>query len=111
MQSSMMDHRRPLPRADTKSPFAGRIQVSLRLLGPSANTISAVGEEVKQTSYPSNERLLKELRLRVCSVLRLISDEALQEGLRRAEDYIRHNPDDVSLRQDLFTLFSARRPG
>ena len=65
---------------------------------------------VKQTSYPSNERMLAELRLRVCSVLRVISDEAFEAGLRRVEDYVQENPEDESLRQDLFTLFSARRP-
>ena len=67
-------------------------------------------ELVRQTSYPSNERLLTELRLRVCSALRMISDEAFELGLRRAEEYMREHPEDESLRQDLFTLFSARRP-
>lgn len=67
-------------------------------------------ERVKQTTYPSNDRLLKELRLRVCSVLRLISDDAFEAGLRRFEDYLCEHPDDESLRQDLFTLFSARKP-
>ncbi len=68
-------------------------------------------ELVRQTSYASNERLLEELRLRVCSVLRMIGNEAFAAGLRRVEDYLCENPGDVSLRQDLFTLFSARRPG
>ena len=67
-------------------------------------------ELVKQTSYPSNERLLTELRLRVISVLRMISDEAFEAGLQRVEEYFRSNPEDESLRQDLFTLFSARKP-
>ena len=67
-------------------------------------------EVVKQTSYPSNERLLTELQLRVISVLRIISDEAFEAGLRRVDDYMQENPEDESLRQDLFTLFSARRP-
>ena len=68
-------------------------------------------EEFKQTSYPSNERFLKEMRLRVCSVLRLMSDEAFEAGLRRLTRYARTHPEDSSLRQDLFTLFTARRPG
>jgi len=67
-------------------------------------------ELIKQTSYPSNDRLLTELRLRVCSALRMIGDEAFEAGLRRVEDYMRENPKDESLRQDLFTLFSARKP-
>lgn len=67
-------------------------------------------ELVKQTSYPSNEALLEELQLRVCSVLRMIGEEAFEAGLRRVEDYVRENPDDEWLRQDLMTLFSARKP-
>jgi ubiquinone/menaquinone biosynthesis C-methylase UbiE len=67
-------------------------------------------ELVKQTSYPSNDRLLSALRLRVCSALRMISDEAFEAGLRRVEEYVEEHPDDESIRQDLFTLFSARKP-
>lgn len=67
-------------------------------------------EEFKQTSYPSNERFLKEMRLRVCSVLRLMPDEAFEAGLRRLTRHVRIHPEDSSLRQDLFTLFTARKP-
>jgi SAM-dependent methyltransferase len=67
-------------------------------------------ELVKQTTYPSNDGLLRELRLRVRSVLRMISDEAFEAGLRRVEEYVREHPEDESLRQDLFTVFSARKP-
>ena len=40
----------------------------------------------------------------------MIEDEAFEAGLRRVEEYIEEHPDDESLRQDLFTLFSARKP-
>ncbi len=67
-------------------------------------------EEVTQTSYPSYERLQKEVRMRVCSVLRLIDRQAFERGLRRFEAYLADNPDSQWVKQDNFTLFSARRP-
>jgi ubiquinone/menaquinone biosynthesis C-methylase UbiE len=67
-------------------------------------------EKVTQTSYPDVERLKKEVRMRVCSVLRLIDDEAFQRGLPRFDAYVSANPDDPWVQQDLFTLFSARKP-
>lgn len=66
-------------------------------------------EEIRQTTYLSNDRLLEDLQLRVCSVLRKISDEAFEEGFRRVKEYIRRSPDDPWLRQDLLSLFSARK--
>jgi len=66
-------------------------------------------ELVRQKSAKSNEQVLEELRLRVCSALRLISDDAFYAGLRRAEEFVRENPDDASLTEDLFTLFAARK--
>jgi ubiquinone/menaquinone biosynthesis C-methylase UbiE len=68
-------------------------------------------EEVKQTTYPDPERLRKEIRMRVCSVLRLIDDDVFQRGLRRFDDYLARHPDDPWLKEDLFTLFSAKRQG
>jgi SAM-dependent methyltransferase len=67
-------------------------------------------EEVTQTTYQSYERLQKEVRMRVCSVLRLIGDVAFERGLRRFDEYVEQNPDDPWVKQDMFTLFSARRP-
>jgi ubiquinone/menaquinone biosynthesis C-methylase UbiE len=67
-------------------------------------------EEVTQTTYQTNERLLTEIGLRVCSVLRLLPEEAFERGLKRLEQHLAAHPDEPSLKQDLFTLFSARRP-
>jgi len=89
-----------------RTPLRAEIEMWLGQAGFQDITV----EEVKQTSYRSGERLLEELRLRVASVLRLMSDEAYQAGLQRAEEYIRRHPDDLRIRQDLFTLFSARKP-
>jgi ubiquinone/menaquinone biosynthesis C-methylase UbiE len=89
-----------------RTPLRCQIESWLRRAG-----FEDMGSElVKQTSYPSDEWLLKGLRLRVCSALRMISDEAFAAGIRRLEEYLSDHPEDDSLRQDLFTLFSARRP-
>jgi len=64
---------------------------------------------IKQQSAASNEQVLAELQLRVCSALRLISDDAFYSGLRRAEAFVREHPEDDSLTWDLFTLFVARK--
>jgi len=67
-------------------------------------------EEVAQTSYPSIESFLETSGHRVCSVLRMIGDDAFEEGMKRMREYVAEHPDDASLRQDLFTLFTARKP-
>ena len=67
-------------------------------------------EEVAQTSYPSIESFLETSGHRVCSVLRMIGDDAFEEGMKRMREYLAEHPDDASLRQDLFTLFTARKP-
>lgn len=89
-----------------RTPLRAEIERWLKLAG--FEQVRA--ELVKQTTYASNHRLLTELRLRVCSALRMISDDAFYTGLRRAETHFRDHPDDDTLRQDLFTLFSARKP-
>jgi len=66
-------------------------------------------ELIKQKSAESSEQVLDELRLRVCSALRLISDDAFYAGLRRAEEHVLAHPKDDSLTRDLFTLFVARK--
>jgi ubiquinone/menaquinone biosynthesis C-methylase UbiE len=67
-------------------------------------------EEVAQTSYPSNENFLERFNQRVCSVLRMIGDDAFEEGMKRLREYMTAHPEDASVRQDLFTLFTARKP-
>jgi len=70
-------------------------------------------EEVRQLTYRDRAdlgRMLAEVRLRVPSVLRLISDEAFERGRGRLERYVEEHPDDRWLRETLFTLFSARKP-
>lgn len=89
-----------------RTPFRVEIERWLRRAGFEKIEI----DEVRQITHLSNDELLKDLRLRVCSVLRLISDKEFEEGLRRTEEYIRRSPDDPCLRQDLFSLFSASKP-
>jgi ubiquinone/menaquinone biosynthesis C-methylase UbiE len=89
-----------------RTPFRAEIQYWLA----EAGFEDVRAEEVTQTSYVSYERLQKEIRLRVCSVLRLIDERAFHRGLRRLDEYLAANPDDPWVTQDLFTLFSARRP-
>ena len=92
-----------------RTPFRAEIEMWMR----EAGFEQVETEEVKQFTYRDladlNERMLGEVRLRVASVLRLISDEAFQPGLQRIEAYVREHPDDMWLRETLFALFSARR--
>jgi len=93
-----------------RTPFRAEIEMWLREAGFEQLEV----EEVKQETYRSvadlNERMLGEVRLRVVSVLRLISDQAFARGLERLERYLQERPDDPWLRETLFTLFVSRRP-
>jgi len=68
-------------------------------------------ETFKQHTYSSNMRLLEEIEKRVCSALRVISDEAFAAGLEQFKAYLRRPADDPAIRDSRFTLFVARRPG
>lgn len=77
-------------------------------LGQAGFATVSVEPTVRQV-HENNEHRLTELRLRVPSVLHLISDEAWQAGLARAEEYMCQHPDDPWLRESRMTLFVARR--
>jgi len=85
-----------------------RAEVERWLAAAGFRDISA--EEIAQTSYSSNENFLERSGHRVCSVLRMISDASFEEGMKRMREYVTAHPEDASLRQDLFTLFAARKP-
>ena len=85
-----------------------RAELDIWLAAAGFRDISA--EEVSQTSYPSNENFLERFGHRVCSALRMISDESFEEGMKRLREYAAEHPEDASLWQDLFTLFTARKP-
>ncbi len=67
-------------------------------------------ETLKQHTYSSNMRLLEEIEKRVASAMRMIDDEAFAAGLDRLKAYLRRPADDPSIRDSLFTLFTARKP-
>jgi len=82
---------------------------------PVATSRSALRSFLHHSSYRhdagnSIERMLAEVRLRVPSVLRLISDGEYERGRQRLERYVEEHSDDRWLRETLFTLFSARKP-
>ena len=93
-----------------RTPLRAEIETWLRTAGFK----QVESEEVKQFTYRDladlHGRMLAEVRMRVASVMRLISDEAFERGLARIEKYVAEHPDDPWLRETLFTLFSARRP-
>jgi ubiquinone/menaquinone biosynthesis C-methylase UbiE len=92
-----------------RTPFRAEIETWLR----EAGFMQIEAEEVRQFTYRDladlNERMLGEVRLRVASVLRLISDAAFARGLAQLEAYVRQHPDDPWLKESLFTLFTARK--
>jgi ubiquinone/menaquinone biosynthesis C-methylase UbiE len=88
-----------------RTPFRAEIALWLQKAGFAEVTIEPTVRQV----YERNEQMLAELRLRVPSALHLISDEAWQAGLARAEEYVRQHPDNQWLRESRMTLFVARR--
>jgi SAM-dependent methyltransferase len=67
-------------------------------------------EVVRMRTHRSAQDWLLEAEPRVCSVFRLISDQAHARGLARLRDYIAAHPDDRWLLEESMTLFTARRP-
>jgi ubiquinone/menaquinone biosynthesis C-methylase UbiE len=90
-----------------RTPFRSEIEWWLREAG--FDPVSS--ETFKQHTYATNMRLLEEIEKRVASALRIISDEAYQAGVTSLKAHLRRHTDDPSLRDSLFTLFVARRPG
>lgn len=89
-----------------RTPLKSEVEFWLRKAG--FDPVEA--EELKQYTYSSDMRMLKEIELRVSSVLRLISDEDFEAGLARLKAHMKRPAGDTSLRYDLFTLFTARKP-
>lgn len=88
-----------------RTPMRSEIEQWLREAGFAEVEI----ELIRQKSAQSSEQVLEEFRLRVCSALHLIGDDAFYAGLRRAEEFVAEHPEDDSLTRDLFTLFVARK--
>jgi len=67
-------------------------------------------ETVQIPTVNSPEELLAESEARVCSVFRLIPEQAYARGVARLREYIEHHRDDPWLLKDDMTLFVARKP-
>lgn len=67
-------------------------------------------EPIRRPTHKSPHEWLLEAEPRVCSVFRMISDEAHARGLARLREYIDAQPDDPWLVEEELTLFVARRP-
>jgi hypothetical protein len=65
---------------------------------------SISSEEVIQQTYQTGLEHLDAVRAKNTSVLSMISEESLQVGLHRLEEYIAKNPDDEWLLFDKMTL-------
>jgi ubiquinone/menaquinone biosynthesis C-methylase UbiE len=68
------------------------------------------GEAVRQRTHHSPQDWLLEAEPRVCSVFRLMSDDAHARGLARLREYIAAHPDDPWLVEESLSLFCARKP-
>ncbi|MFH1372609.1 MAG: methyltransferase domain-containing protein [bacterium] len=60
--------------------------------------------ELVQRTYSSGTARLKAIRLKSTSVLTLIQQKALEDGIRRLEKYVKEKPDDPWLVSDKLTL-------
>lgn len=75
-----------------------------------AGSENVVADPVRMRTHNSPQDWLPEAEHRVCSVFRLISDDAYAHGLARLREYIQKHPDDPWLVEEEMTLFTARRP-
>jgi len=89
-----------------RTPF--RVEVETWLAEAGFEGVEA--EVVRQRTHSSPQDWLLEAEPRVCSVFRLISDEAHARGLARLRDYIAAHPDDPWLVEEPLTLFVGRKP-
>ena len=89
-----------------RTPF--RVEVEAWLKEAGFEEIQA--EVVRMRTHKTPEDWLIEAELRVCSVFRMISEEAHARGLARLREYIASHADDPWLVEESMTLFVARRP-
>ena len=89
-----------------RTPFRVEVEAWLKEAGFHDITV----ESVRQRNYASPDEWLLEAEPRVCSVFRLISDEAHARGLARLREYVRTHPDDPWLVEIRMTLFVGRKP-
>lgn len=76
-----------------------------------AGFTSILVKPVRMRCYHSLDAWYEEIRLRVASILRLLSDDVFQRGLERCQQYVREHPDNIAfLENDEMTLFVARKP-
>ena len=71
---------------------------------------NVIAEPVRQRTHNSPQDWLLEAEPRVCSVFRLMSDEAHARGLARLREHIEAHPDDPWLVEENMTLAAAGRP-
>jgi len=89
-----------------RTPLRAEVQAWLREAGFG----DVIAEPVRMRTHNSPRDWLLEVELRVCSVLRMISDEAHARGLARLREYVEAHPDDPWLAEEEMTLFIAGRP-
>jgi len=68
-------------------------------------------EVVRLRTHNTPDEWLLEAEPRVCSVFRLMSEEAHARGVARLREHIRAHPHDPWLVEETMTLFAARKPG
>jgi len=89
-----------------RTPF--RVEVKTWLTESGFENVTA--EPVRMRTHNSPQEWLLEAEPRVCSVFRMISDEAHARGLARLREYIETHPDDPWLVEEEMTLFTATKP-
>ncbi len=89
-----------------RTPFRAEVEMWLSEAGFRGISV----EPVRQRTHHSVQDWLLEAEPRVCSVFRLMSDEAHARGLARLREYIAAHPDDLWLVEESLTLFVARKP-
>jgi ubiquinone/menaquinone biosynthesis C-methylase UbiE len=89
-----------------RTPLGAEVEMWLRQAG----FVEVAAERTRLRQHDSPQEWLLEVEPRVCSVLRMISDEAHARGLARLREHIENHPDDPSLVMLEMTLFIGRRP-
>jgi len=89
-----------------RTPF--RVEVEAWLAAAGFADIAV--EPVRMRTHSSPHEWLPEVEARVCSVFRLMSDEAHARGLARLREHIEKQPDDPWLVGESMILFTARKP-
>jgi ubiquinone/menaquinone biosynthesis C-methylase UbiE len=89
-----------------RTPLRAEVDAWLRQAGFADANV----EEVRLCTHNSPGAWLLEVEPRVCSVFRLISDEAYARGVAMLREYIKTHPDDPWLVEESMTLFAGRKP-